>query len=162
MSSTASLDLKLSYYVYNRGPEFRMVYIQHCNELFVRLDFRDVDATNFPVYFKSLQKLHIETINLEPTYADRQTLQLSFYNVQQISLENLVVQDTFKMNAENIKEARIANSTFAHIPPKGMIVAEADLLDIQDSTFMRVARQSIIVEKTKKVNNVITWRVTKK
>lgn len=155
MEKTASLDLKLAYYVYNRpGPEFRMVYIQHCSELYIRLDFRGVDATNFPVYFRSLQKLHIEAINLEQTYTDRQELQLHFYNVQQIHLSNLIVQDTFKMHAENIKEARIANSTFAHIPVKGMIISQANLLDIQDSTFLRVAQQSIIVEKTKKVHRV--------
>lgn len=152
MESSASLDLKLSYYVYNRpGPEFRMVYIQHCNELFVRLDFRGVDATNYPVYFRSLQKLHIEAVNFEQIYTSYQELSLHFYNVQEISFTNLFVQDTFKMHAENIKEARIANSTFAHIPPKGMIISQANLLDIQDSTFMRVARQSIVVEKTKKV-----------
>ena len=153
MESAASLDLKLAYYVYNRpGPEFRMVYIQHCSELYVRLDFRGVDATNFPIYFRSLQKLHIEAINFEPIYRDRQELQLHFYNVQQISLEDLFIQDTFRMHAENIKEARIANSTFTHIPVKGMIISQANLLVIQDSTFIRVARQSIIVEKTKKVN----------
>merc|ERR1719189_365909 len=46
------------------------------------------------------------------------------------------------------------NSTFTHIPTKGMIISQAKLLDIQDSTFMRVSRQSIIVEKTKKVSVV--------
>ena len=65
--------------------------LQFCNELYVQLDFRDVDATNFPVYFRSLQKLHIETIDLEPGYRNRQELQLNFYNVQQIFLDNLQV-----------------------------------------------------------------------
>ena len=59
--------------------------------MYVQLDFRDVDATNFPVYFRSLQKLHIETIDLEPGYRNRQELQLNFYNVQQIYLDNLQV-----------------------------------------------------------------------
>ena len=59
MESAASLDLKMSYYVFQRSPNIRMVYIQHCSELYVRLDFRGVDSTNFPVYFRSLQKLHI-------------------------------------------------------------------------------------------------------
>ena len=44
-----------------------------------------------------------------------------------------------------------SNSSFAHIPAKGMIVSRADLLDINDSTFERVSRQSIIVDDTKKV-----------
>ena len=66
-------------------------------------------------------------------------------------MRNLMVQDTFKMHAENVKEARIANSTFNHIPTKGMIISQANLLDIQDSKFFRVYRQSIIIEKTKKV-----------
>ena len=152
MGSSASLNLRLSDYVYNRNTrEFRHIYIQHCNQLYVRLDFGDVDATNFPVYFRSLQELHIETINLESSYKDRQELQLNFYNVQQIFLDNLHVADTFRFKAENIKEARITNSTFAHIPARGMQINDANLLDIQDSTFERVALQSIIVEKTKKV-----------
>merc|ERR1711953_300460 len=36
----------------------------------------------------------------------------------------------------------------------GMIISQAKLLDIQDSRFFRVYRQSIIVEKTKKVSVV--------
>ena len=63
----------------------------------------------------------------------------------------LQVSDTFRFKADNIKEARITNSTFAHIPVKGMLISDANLLDIQDSTFERVTLQSIIVEKTKKV-----------
>ena len=59
--------------------------------------------------------------------------------------------DTFRFKADNIKEARITNSTFAHIPVKGMLISDANLLDIQDSTFERVTLQSIIVEKTRKV-----------
>ena len=59
MESAASLDLKMSYYVFQRSPNIRMVYIQHCSELYVRLDFRGVDSTNFPVYFRSIQSLHI-------------------------------------------------------------------------------------------------------
>ena len=89
----------------------------------------------------------------EPTYDNRQELQLNFYNVQEILMKNLMVQDTFKMHAENVKETRIMNSTFTHIPTKGMIISQAKLLDIQDSRFFRVYRQSIIVEKTKKVRN---------
>ena len=58
----------------------------------------------------------------------------------------------FRFKADNIKEARITNSTFAHIPVKGMLISDANLLDIQDSTFERVTLQSIIVEKTKKVS----------
>jgi len=154
MESAASLDLKMSYYVFQRSPNIRMVYIQHCSELYVRLDFRGVDSTNFPVYFRSLQKLHIEEILFEPTYDNRQELQLNFYNVQEILMKNLMVQDTFKMHAENVKETRITNSTFTHIPTKGMIISQAKLLDIQDSRFFRVYRQSIIVEKTKKVSVV--------
>ena len=64
----------------------------------------------------------------------------------------LQVSDTFRFKADNIKEARITNSTFAHIPVKGMLISDANLLDIQDSTFERVTLQSIIVEKTKKVS----------
>ena len=97
--------------------------------------------------------LFSEEILFEPTYDNRQELQLNFYNVQEILMKNLMVQDTFKMHAENVKETRITNSTFTHIPTKGMIISQAKLLDIQDSRFFRVYRQSIIVEKTKKVRN---------
>ena len=97
--------------------------------------------------------LFSEEILFEPTYDNRQELQLNFYNVQEILMKNLMVQDTFKMHAENVKETRIMNSTFTHIPTKGMIISQAKLLDIQDSRFFRVYRQSIIVEKTKKVRN---------
>ena len=72
-----------------------------------------------------------------------------FYNFYPIILQ---VADTFRFKADNIKEARITNSTFAHIPVKGMLISDANLLDIQDSTFERVTLQSIIVEKTKKVS----------
>ena len=66
-------------------------------------------------------------------------------------MANLFVPDTFKFHAENIKKAIIANSTFAHIPNKGFQVIHASLLDIQNTTFIRVSRQSIIIEKTNKV-----------
>ena len=72
-----------------------------------------------------------------------------FYIFIQLFLQ---VSDTFRVKADNIKEARITNSTFAHIPVKGMLISDANLLDIQDSTFERVTLQSIIVEKTKKVS----------
>ena len=94
-----------------------------------------------------------EDILFEPTYHQRQELQLNFYNVNEILMKDLMVQDTFKMHAENVKETRILNSTFTHIPTKGMIISQAKLLDIEDSKFFRVYRQSIIVEKTKKVRN---------
>ena len=151
MKSSASLNLRMSYYVFNSGFQIRYVYIQYCNELFVKLDFRGVDATNFNVYFQSIQELHIEGITLEENYKDRQELTFNFYNIRQIFLSNLVVQDTFKFHAENIKEAWIANSTFQHVPVKGMTVTQANLLDIQNTTFIRVSTQSIIIEKTKKV-----------
>ena len=101
MKSSASLNLRMSYYVFNSGFQIRYVYIQYCNELFVKLDFRGVDATNFNVYFQSIQELHIEGITLEENYKDRQELTFNFYNIRQIFLSNLVVQDTFKFHAEN-------------------------------------------------------------
>jgi hypothetical protein len=152
MSSSASLHLKVAYYLYNSGSEIRMIYIQHCNELYVKLDFTGVDATNLPIFFRSLQKVYIEAIKFEPTYSDRQELQLNFYNVQVLELNNLMVKDTFKLHAENVKEVRIVNSTFEHIPIKGVYVSQAKLLEIQHSKFMRISRHSIVIEKTRQVS----------
>ena len=140
----------MAYWIYN-NQVIKRVDIQSCNELYVKLDFTGVDATNYPIYFQSIMKLHIEGISLEENFKDRQQLNFDFYNVEQIYMANLFVPDTFKFHAENIKKAIIANSTFAHIPNKGFQVIHASLLDIQNTTFIRVSRQSIIIEKTNKV-----------
>ena len=82
MKSSASLNLRMSYYVYNSGTKIKMVYIQYCNELFVKIDYRGVDSTTYPVFFQSIQKLHIEGITLEENYKDRQQLSFNENNVK--------------------------------------------------------------------------------
>ena len=96
MESAASLDLKMSYYVFQRSPNIRMVYIQHCSELYVRLDFRGVDSTNFPVYFRSIQSLHIGNVQI-PSYFSQ--CFISSYFVQKMTFEfDFYLQRRFCLN----------------------------------------------------------------
>lgn len=48
----AYLYLRMKYYVFKRGNEIRSVHLEHCEELLISLDLRDVDATNFPIHFR--------------------------------------------------------------------------------------------------------------
>ena len=51
----------------------------------------------------------------------------------------------------NVKEFLISNSTFGHIPIRGLRVSRTDKLVIKDSTFTRVYPKSVVLEKTKVV-----------
>ena len=141
----------MKYYVFNAGNEIREVHLQQCRELLMTLDLRQVDATNFPVHFKQMRKVEIEKIMFEPKFSDRQELQLEFYNVEQLLFNKIFVEDTLKLRAINVKEARFVKSTFAHIPENGFQISRAKILDIRDSNFLRVSPKSIVVEKTKDV-----------
>ena len=50
-----------------------------------------------------------------------------------------------------MKEAKIINSTFAHVPIRGFTVSRAKSVEIQNSYFSRIARKSIVVDKTNEV-----------
>ena len=50
-----------------------------------------------------------------------------------------------------MKEATIINSTFAHVPIRGFTVSRAKSVLITNSYFNRVARKSIVVDKTNEV-----------
>ena len=149
--TSAYLHLRMKYYVFNAGNEIREVHLQQCRHLLMTLDLRQVDATNFPVHFKQMRKVEIEKIMFEPKFSDRQELQLEFYNVEQLLFNKIFVEDTLKLRATNVKEARFIKSTFEHIPPNGFQISRAKILDIRDSNFLRVSPKSIVVEKTKDV-----------
>lgn len=149
--TSAYLNLRMKYYVFRRGNEIRSVHLEQCNELLVSLDLRDVDATNFPVHFRAVRKVEIEKIVFEPKYSDRQELQLVFNNVETVRFENLFVEDTLKLRATNVKELHFVSSTFAHIPRRGFEISRARILDIRDSSFLRISSQSVVVEQTKEV-----------
>ena len=147
----AKLYLRMKYYVFKRGNEIRSVHLEQCKALLVELDLRDVDATNFPIHFRAITKVEVERIAFEPKYSDRQELQLVFNNVEQVLFQNLFVEDTLKLKATNVKEINLIGSTFAHIPRRGFDISRARILDIRDSSFLRISPQSVIVEKTTKV-----------
>ena len=125
-----------------------------CHELYVKLDLRGVDATNFVINFKYITKLVVENVEIEPRYSDRQELRLKFNHVGQLELSNLNVQDTLTIDAIDVKEFLIHNSTFAHVPPRGLEISRANLLDIRESKFLRISRKAIVVDKIKEVSVV--------
>lgn len=149
--TSAYLHLRMKYYEFSEGNEIQEVRIQQCKELLVRLDLRGVDATKAPIHFRQIRKVKIEKIMFEPRYSVYQELELVFDNVEELLFEDLFVEDTLKIRANNVKDAKFIRSTFAHIPPKGFQISRAKLLDIRDSTFLRVSKESIVVEKTTKV-----------
>ncbi|XP_059099474.1 uncharacterized protein LOC131893450 [Tigriopus californicus] len=149
--TSAYLHLRMKYYEFSEGNEIQEVRIQQCKELLVRLDLRGVDATKAPIHFRQIRKVKIEKIMFEPRYSVSQELELVFDNVEELLFEDLFVEDTLKIRANNVKDAKFIRSTFAHIPPKGFQISRAKLLDIRDSTFLRVSKESIVVEKTTKV-----------
>ena len=149
--TSATLDFELGYYVINSGDDIREVRVAQCQELRVRLDLRGVDATNVPIHFRSIGRLDFESISFEPSYSHYQELELNFHNVERLHFNEINVQDTLKIRAMNVKEVKIVNSTFAHIPTRGVQVSRAKLVDISGSTFSRISRRSIVVEKIKEV-----------
>ena len=149
--TSALLDLKMKYYVFDAGNEIRSVHLSYCKEIIIILDLKEVDATDFPFHFKAVRKVTFKEINFEPKYSDRQELQLAFDNVEILQFKKIFVEDTLKIRANNVKEARFINSVFAHIPKEGFQISNAKVLDIRDSTFLNVQPMSIVVEKTKEV-----------
>ena len=93
--TSATMDFELGYYIGQSGDDIREVMVAQCKELYVRLDLRGVDATNFALTFKYITKLVVESVEFEPLYSDRQELRLKFNSVEQLSLSNLNVQAGF-------------------------------------------------------------------
>merc|ERR1719412_321622 len=147
----SSVDFKLGQFVSQSRNDIREVYFQNCHELDVIIDLRDIDATLVPIHFRKINRVDIKNISFEPRYSDRQELELDFYNVDQLIFNELTVQDTLKIRATNVKEAKITNSRFAHIPVRGFIISRAKRVEIRDSYFSRISRKSIVVDDTKEV-----------
>ena len=87
-----SIDFKLGQHLLESGKEVRGVHFRHCNELDVKLNLRGIDATNYPVNFRSINKVNIKGITFEPRYSDRQELVLHFYNVDKLYFNELTVR----------------------------------------------------------------------
>ncbi len=146
--TAAYLNLKMMYYVSDRSGgnhDIRSVFLQQCKELLVVLDLQKVDASRFPISFRSIMKVQVEKIVFEPLYSVQQQLQLEFYNVEQLIFKRVFVEDTLKLRARNVKEARFVKSNFAHIPSRGFEISNAKLLEIRDNIFWRVSPESIQV-----------------
>ncbi len=90
-------------------------------------------------------KVQVEKIIFDPVYSVEQQLQLEFYNVEQLLFKKVFVEDTLRLRARNVKEARFVKSNFAHIPAGGFQISNAKTLEIRDSIFWRVTDRSIQV-----------------
>ena len=115
MDSAVRLNLRMNHYVFNQGNEIKSVHLEHCPELHVTLDLTQVDATNFPVHFKAVGKVNIEQIVLEPRYSDTQELEIVLENVDVLNVRDIIIEDTLKLRANNVKEMHFVNSTFPQI-----------------------------------------------
>ena len=49
MEKIFSIDFKLGQHLLDSGKEIRGVNFRHCNELDVKLNLREIDATNYPI-----------------------------------------------------------------------------------------------------------------
>ena len=92
MENVFSIDFKLGQHLLESGKEIRGVHFRHCNELDVKLNLREIDATNYPINFRSINFVNIKGIIFEPRYSDRQELILDFYNVEKLYLNELTVR----------------------------------------------------------------------
>lgn len=57
-----------------------------------------------------------------------------FDNVEKLLFKKIFVEDTLKLRATNVKEARFVQSSFAHIPREGFQVSRAIVLDIRQGS----------------------------
>ena len=87
-----SLNFKLGQHLLDSGKEIREVHFRHCNELDVTLNLRGIDATNYPVKFRAINRVNIKGVTFEPKYSDRQQLELHFYNVDKLFFNELTVR----------------------------------------------------------------------
>ena len=87
-----SLDFKLGQHLLDSGKEIREVHFRHCSELDVTLNLRGIDATNYPITFRAIQKVNVKGVTFEPKYSDRQELVLHFYNVNKLFFNELTVR----------------------------------------------------------------------
>ena len=102
MEDVFSLDFRLGQHLLESGKEIRGVHFRHCNELDVRLNLREIDATNYPINFRSINLVNIKGISFEPRYSDRQELILNFYNVDKLFLNELTVRGKVLISSSNI------------------------------------------------------------
>ena len=94
----SSVDFKLGQYVSQSRNDIREVYFQHCHELDVNIDLKNIDATLVPIHFRKINRVVIKNIAFEPRYSDRQELELDFYNVDQLIFNELTVQGKVAFN----------------------------------------------------------------
>ena len=87
-----SLNFKLGKHLLDSGKEIREVHFRHCKELDVTLDLRSIDATNYPIHFRSINRVNVKGVIFEPRYSDRQELVLNFYNVDKLFFNELTVR----------------------------------------------------------------------
>lgn len=149
--TAAFINLRMKYYVSNSRNEIRSVLLKQCRELHVSLELQGVDPTRLPFSFYAIGEVHLIGIDFEPAFSDTQELRLDFRNVEKLFMQNLIVEDTLEVEANNVKQMHLVNSTFAHIPRRGLTVSKANLLNIQSSQFDRVFPRSIVVEQTREV-----------
>ena len=112
MEDVFSLDFRLGQHLLESGKEIRGVHFRHCNELDVRLNLREIDATNYPINFRSINLVNIKGISFEPRYSDRQELILNFYNVDKLFLNELTVRGKVLISSSNIEIYYLLIATF--------------------------------------------------
>jgi len=145
------LKLQLELNIREQGQEIKTVQIKGCNDLVLLLDLNSVNPSEISFQLKNCGTIRLEEVTFEPLYAGQQLLSLEVSTVLKFILDNLEIEETFKVNGSNIKEFLISDVTFSHIPENGLIFDTTDKLSITDSVFKRISPASITAVGSKDI-----------
>jgi len=145
------LKLQLGLNIREQGQEIKTVQIKGCNDLVLLLDLNSVNPSEISFQLKNCGTIRLEEVTFEPLYAGQQLLSLEVSTVLKFILDNLEIEETFKVNGSNIKEFLISDVTFSHIPENGLIFDTTDKLSITDSVFKRISPASITAVGSKDI-----------
>jgi len=143
------LVLKLREFIIQSGQEITSILIHSCPDMLLSLDFLGVNPTTIHTTVKNSQDVRIESVSFDQKYKDRQKLKMTFSNVGSATFSNLNIKEALDLEVTNVKKFVLFNSTFAHIPRRGLRTSRTDKLEIKDSIFQRVYPMSVVAEKTK-------------
>jgi len=145
------LNLRLMFFIKEKGQEVRSVMIESCLNLLIELDLTGVNPTKIPFKFKNCGQISFDSIKFDPRFAGSQLLGMDFETVNSVMLEGVTVEEAVQITTTKVKELIIHQSNFTHLPLPGLTISQTDKLSVTESIFTRISPGSISVKSAKEV-----------
>jgi len=145
------LQLRLMFFIKEKGQEVRSVVIESCLDLLIELDLTGVNPTEIPFKFKNCGRVSFDSINFDARFAGSQLLKIDLDTVNSAKLQGLAVEEAVQISTTRVKELILHQSNFTHLPMPGLTISQTDKLSVTDCVFERISPGSISIESAKEV-----------